>query len=450
MAIALTCLCGTEFQVGDDEAGLQVVCPACGELLRAAAQSQEDEEIIIVVPVEDEAPEDIPEVEVEEFRVAAWDKAKKKSSNVEYFDDDVLPPKRADDSPATFAEKLAAAGSDSWASIGTIRLKETTACLAFTGPGVLAMVAQGEKVLILDMQKGKVFAKLRVHPTDVTSVALSFDGETALTGDRAGNILYWNLLTQRPTREFDGHCKSVSVLAYSPNSLLAAAGDCKGQTILWKPEARKERLLEKSDWNEKITALAFSTDNTKLMAGSESGRIQVWCVKTGRVLARFRTEKAIVQSLRFSGNGAFAFAALLPGTAWTPRYPMIVRYDLTTGEATSCFTPASESTLLPHGVLLDHRCKRVLIVGNQWIGPASPATNTHLEIWDLASAKRIHTFTDLHTEAACMAVATSDNGIAVATQDASLQMFTMPSWDALTARKTSPDLRRRRHDASDL
>jgi len=139
MAISLTCVCGNPFSVPDDEAGHQVICPACGELLRASKgdepillelddepqvkkQPPAEEEIIELQPVEEE---DVPEVDVE-VETAAWDK--KKRRNIDDDDDDEKPRKKRRperEEPATFADKLEAAGHNSFTSVGTLLLRQT-------------------------------------------------------------------------------------------------------------------------------------------------------------------------------------------------------------------------------------------------------------------------------------------------------------------------------------
>jgi hypothetical protein len=468
MAFYLTCTCRYRFSVPDEEAGYQVLCPACGQLLRATPDADaragvvpEDDVVIPVIPVVEEAvaelePELVPEVEVEEVSTPAWFKSKKSAARWDDNPEMDTPPKPAkggDPSKtvkaSVFASNLASHGERTWGMIGTIPLQERPSFVAFNGIGSWALAGQGNRVAVLHMQRGTVFHDMAGHVADVTCVALSCDGEMAISGDERGTIHNWSLQTFLPRYDIAYHRSAIQTLAFSPNGELAASGDSDGVVRLWEAYAGARRNLADARWSERITALAFSGDNTRLIAGGEQGLIQVWSVRTGKCMARFRPERATVQSVRIAANGLNLFAALTPASAWSACYPNIVRFDLKTGDEIACFLPGEPAKIGPEFVTLDHRCRRVLIAGSTRAPRSSVPGNSHLEIWDLSSSKPLHTFADLDSDALGIAIARSDNAVVLPIRDDGVQLFVMPAGEAPTVRKATTDERRRRHDAPD-
>ncbi len=78
---------------------------------------------------------------------------------------------------------------------------------------------------------------------------------------------------------------------------------------VWKTSVGKERLVAKVMKAENLTAAAFSRDGRIAVAtlglGSTSGKIQVWDLKTSRVIATMESKPALnaVRTLAFSPDG---------------------------------------------------------------------------------------------------------------------------------------------------
>ena len=296
--------------------------------------------------------------------------------------------------------------------------------MAYGPGGASAMAGQGEDVFNLNMLKGKVVDKFRVHPTAVSSLALSSDGQSALTSDEHGNIMYWNLDKRKPRAALVEHGAGVAVMAFSPDCAFAASGDVKGTTILWRLEKRKERLLVNSDWSEKVTALAFSLDSSLLIAAGERGRVQVWEVDSGSMVKRFSVgEVKAIQDVRFFNN-ATACVAAIPSDCAGACFPRVYKLDINTGKHYDAFRPASKATTIPHCVLLDLTCRNLLIAGR--VEESSFDDDYRLDVWKLAGAEPLHRFSELKGKATCMAVS-GDSRIAVAVKPRPLQVFTMPA-----------------------
>src|SRR5690606_7359140 len=125
------------------------------------------------------------------------------------------------------------------------------------------------------------------------SLALSVDENRLLAGDDAGNLTLWNL--QPPaTQTFAQPAppeKSVPLAVLSPDrSLLAAAGRSGEQPAIVVTELATGNVLHTLLGHEAPpSALAFSSDSTRLVSGSPDGTARVWSLADAKFpeLARF-------------------------------------------------------------------------------------------------------------------------------------------------------------------
>ena len=141
----------------------------------------------------------------------------------------------------------------------------------------------------------------------------------------------------------DGHATTIRSLAYSPDGLTLAAGTSNGMVQLWG--VRSQRLLDSVVLDEpdgKVEILAFSPDGKTLASGTRD-EIELWNMETRAHLVTLRGNKRLIVALAFSPDGeTLAFRAeddtvrlweLATGkNLATFKYPRPVSdiYDLTT------------------------------------------------------------------------------------------------------------------------
>jgi WD40 repeat protein len=83
------------------------------------------------------------------------------------------------------------------------------------------------------------------------------------------------------------HVRPLFSLAITPDSRRAAAGDAKGDIVLWDLTAnRKPRILQGHEWT--VYGLAFTPDGRSLVSGSADGTVRLWDVGAGRLVETFR------------------------------------------------------------------------------------------------------------------------------------------------------------------
>lgn len=171
----------------------------------------------------------------------------------------------------------------------------------------VAPVSSGE-VLVYDLAKREITARLRARDTRPRALVLLGDGRLA-SGSEGRDVLIWNVETRRCELVLHGHEGAVEKLVALPGSRLATAGR-DGKVRIWnlepaKGEAGDAVVVETStllmDLHDPVYGLAATADGGRIAAGGRRGEIRVCEVVSGRELARIHGKQ--VTGLAFSPGG---------------------------------------------------------------------------------------------------------------------------------------------------
>ncbi|MYD23333.1 MAG: T9SS type A sorting domain-containing protein [Holophagales bacterium] len=187
---------------------------------------------------------------------------------------------------------------------------------------------------------GKLLTTIESHSNWVTSVAFSSDGKLLASsgGDYRDNSLWgdfhirvWEVNTGQIVWDthqiawaYPRHTRSISSVAFWPNSHIVASASDDGTIRLWEG-GNQQAILEKH-WR-RILSVAFSPDGQTLASKGLSERIWLWDVNSGQqkaVLAGYTGRNNWVSSLAFSPDGQ----TLASGNVST----RIVLWDVETGQ----------------------------------------------------------------------------------------------------------------------
>lgn len=195
------------------------------------------------------------------------------------------------------------------------------------------------------------YARLEGHGGPVRAVAISPDGDHALTGSFDTSAGYWRLADATLVRWLEAHDGGVNAVAFLPDGRRALTGASDDILILWDlGEGRP--LARFVGHNAKVVAVAVSPDGSRAASASWDERIGLWELDPaprdadpGSADAP-RTEpmrwltghRGIVNDVRFGGGGRTLYSASEDGTVrrW--------HLDGDAGEA-----PATSEVLLEHG-----------------------------------------------------------------------------------------------------
>jgi WD40 repeat protein len=192
--------------------------------------------------------------------------------------------------------------------------------VAFSPDGRFALSGSGWKLELWDATEGQ----------QVRSFAGSASSDV-----KENAVILWDVATGREVRRFAGHTGWVTSVAFAPDGRLAASGGRDHKIKLWDVAAGKElRTMDVSggNWFFEGIAVAFLTD--RFVQAAVSGGLQVWEVKTGKLVGGTSDPNGSLASVRFSGDGQRAVSVT---------NETVNLWDMTKGEVLRSFTGHTSS-----------------------------------------------------------------------------------------------------------
>lgn len=193
-----------------------------------------------------------------------------------------------DDPPALAINALAAAGYVP----GTQRLfsehQGEVTDIAFSPDGATALSGGLDKQAILwDVQSGAVLQRLAEDDlAPVTSVAYHPTATQALLGLEDASLLVWDLATGASSQRLQGHTSPIRAVAYGTDGRTALAGDADGGLIYWDLGAGTEiRRLERHETG--ISAVAINPEGDRALSGDDEGVLVLWDLAQGEIVREF-------------------------------------------------------------------------------------------------------------------------------------------------------------------
>jgi WD40 repeat protein len=135
----------------------------------------------------------------------------------------------------------------------------------------------------------------------------------------------------RPVLEAGDLTPYLGALAWSPDGRWIAGGGSlmnmnenrdDGFVVLWDaPTGRQDKLLKAAMTSERIQSIAWSPDNRWLAAGSSTGKIFLWDLKTVLPVAILNGHVDQVLGLSFSPSGRLLASAAMDGVVMVWQIP---------------------------------------------------------------------------------------------------------------------------------
>ena len=272
--------------------------------------------------------------------------------------------------------------------------------LAVSPDGQTALSGTSDNDLILwEVSTGKPLRTLEGHTGQmVTSAAFTPDGRYALTGDANGLIILWDMASHQPVMQTNvqvpnvggWHADDAPVLNLAISSdgrtALSSAGD--GTLVLWELINAAEIRRFAGHKTEGLTSVAFTPDGKRVLTAEwgdafgysfgSSNNMRLWDVATGEELQVFEGHTAGISMIAVSADGRKALTGSEDGT--------IRLWDLETGvEIRSIFAHTEgvfSVALSPDG--------RTALSGSM----ANNFTDSGITLWDLESGQMIHRLTN--------------------------------------------------------
>lgn len=145
--------------------------------------------------------------------------------------------------------------------------------IAITADGQTAITGSFDaKAIIWSLETGEARDVLLFHDDQVDAVAILADGRLASAG-ADGRIALWEDGKSTPVSVLEGHKAPITSLAVSPDGSLLASASWDGTVRLWPLDGGGPRILSGHQGN--VNAVAFLSDGTLASAG-EDKTVVLW------------------------------------------------------------------------------------------------------------------------------------------------------------------------------
>ncbi|MGF1458258.1 MAG: AAA family ATPase [Leptolyngbyaceae cyanobacterium] len=237
-------------------------------------------------------------------------------------------------------------------------------------------------------------------------IAVNLSATALATGDQDGRLLLWDLQTGRLRRAMLAVSQAIRAIAFSSDGHTLAEARQDGTIRLWdlRSEYGPEHFTD--DAGTALTSLVFSPDKQLLAGSDEAGGLHIWQLASGQEVYTLAAHQGSVTAIAFSpcskrllscGQDCAAYEWDL---AETGEAVVTFRGRLTNLLGTVAYLPSATAELT-HSV----------VVGRD---------ENQLVIWDMKSARPVCVIPD--SCEAFMAVALSTDGRYLATSDVSKQV----------------------------
>jgi cytochrome c len=142
-----------------------------------------------------------------------------------------------------------------------------------------AFLSWAALLIILPLGVTGAFAQLRGHGGPVRALAISPDGQTAVTGSFDSTAIRWSLARNAAEQVLRFHADAVNAVVLLRDGRAATAG-ADGRIAIWTPgNAEPDAVLE--GHTAPIAALAASPDGTTLASASWDQTVRLWPLAGG-------------------------------------------------------------------------------------------------------------------------------------------------------------------------
>ncbi len=254
-----------------------------------------------------------------------------------------------------------------------------------------------------EIPSGKCFWVSEQFSNWINALKIIPDGRHALSGHDEENLYLWDLTTgKRTERKYYGasletlgfRSAVVSSLAISPDGQFAVSGNQSASLQMWDINSGQELRKFKGGHDENITAVAFTPDNRYIVSGSDDATLCVWDIHAGEHVWTFDGHKGRVTSVGIIQSEELVVSSSQDGTlrCWNPEKKeklWTLWGDQGHKEAVTAVTVALNG--------------RFVVSGSQ---------DMSLRLWDMTTAKCLRSYDGHVKDVTCLA-ATPEGRLAV-------------------------------------
>jgi WD40 repeat protein len=207
------------------------------------------------------------------------------------------------------------------------------------------------------------------HSLYVTAVAVTKDGQRAVSASYDETLKVWDLSSGRELRTLSGHTNLVNAVAVSPDGQRAVSASVDQTLKVWDLSSGRE-LRTLSGHSNVVRAVAVTPDGQRAVSASDDHTLKVWDLSSGRELRTLSGHSSSVFAVAVCPDGHRAVSASLDKTLRV--------WDLSSGQELRTLSGHSSSVFAVAVCPDGHRA-------------VSASSDHTLKVWDLSSGRDLRT-----------------------------------------------------------
>ena len=180
--------------------------------------------------------------------------------------------------------------------------------VAVTPDGKLMISTFGDKVLVWDLEAGRVLHTLAGHSEVVNAVALTADGKQVVSASQDDTLRVWDLESGRTLRTLEGHTRPVKGVAITADGRWAVSASYDRTLKVWEL-ASGRTLFTLEGHTYSVNGVAVTPDGKRAISASGDGTLRVWDLSAGRALRTLEGHSMAVSAVAATADGTLAVSA---------------------------------------------------------------------------------------------------------------------------------------------
>src|SRR5215469_3154389 len=175
--------------------------------------------------------------------------------------------------------------------------------VAVTPDGQRAVSASYDKTLkVWDLGSGRELHTLTGHADRVVAVAVTRDGQRAVSASDDGTLKVWDLGNGRELHMFTGHASYVSAVAVTPDGQRVVSASWDHTLNVWDLGSRRE-LHTLTGHTYEVRAVAVTPDGRRAVSASDDWTLKVWDLGSGHELGTLTGHTNYVLAVAVTPDG---------------------------------------------------------------------------------------------------------------------------------------------------
>jgi len=248
----------------------------------------------------------------------------------------------------------------------------TAIATTMEAPDMILTASRDRSIIVWKLTRtegkfGVAKRRLKGHSHYVQDVAISSDGQFALSGSWDGNLRLWDLNTGATTRRFVGHTKDVLSVAFSADNRQIVSGSRDKSIKLWNTLGQCKYTISSTDEGHKewVSCVRFSPNLQQplIVSAGWDKVVKVWTLEHWiKLRTNLHGHTSYINTVTVSPDGSLCASGGKDGTA--------MLWDLNEGRHLSS---------LDAGDVINALCFSPI---RYWL---CAATGSTIKIWDLES-----------------------------------------------------------------